>query len=201
MKHCIHRCKGFGPIFFMLLGPLLPSLAYAHLGVGELAGFGSGFSHPWGGIDHLLAMVAVGFWAVQHGERALWLYPGTFVLVMACGGVAGTMGVLLPFAEPGIVLSVMLLGVLVAAAVRLPLIVGALVVGLFAVFHGHAHGAEMPANASGLAYGGGFVLATAFLHSFGIGAALLSQRLGLPNLVRVSGGAISMTGAYLWLAV
>jgi urease accessory protein len=119
---------------------------------------------------------------------------------MGLGGFVGAMDIAVPFVEQGIVLSVLVLGVLVAAAVRLPLYAGALIVGLFAVFHGHAHGAEMPANALGLAYGVGFVLATAILHALGIGAALVTRRFGQSGLVRVTGGAIAMSGVYLWLA-
>ena len=145
-------------------------------------------------------MVAVGLWAAQRGAHGLWLIPATFVLVMALGGLISTMGVFVPFVEQGIVLSVLVLGVLIAAALRLPLFASALIVGLFAVFHGHAHGAEMPASASGFAYGAGFVFATAFLHGLGIGAALLTRRFGQSDLVRLSGGVIAACGAYLWIA-
>lgn len=200
MKHRAHRLIMFGLIVLSLAAFLLPPLAYAHVGVGDTVGFARGVGHPLGGVDHVLAMVAVGLWAAQRGERALWLIPATFVLVMAVGGFLGTMGIVVPFVEPGIVLSVLVLGVLVAAAVRLPLLASALIVGLFAVFHGHAHGAEMPANAAGLAYGTGFVFATAFLHALGIGAALLTRRLGQSSLVRASGSVIAMWGVYLWLA-
>jgi len=179
---------------------LLPSLALAHVGVGDTAGFVRGVNHPLGGIDHVLAMVAVGLWAAQRGERALWLVPATFVLVMALSGFLGATGILVAFVEQGIVLSVLVLGVLVAAAVRLPLFASTLIIGLFAVFHGNVHGAEMPANASGLAYGAGFVIATAILHALGIAAAMLTARLRQSGLVRVSGGVIAMYGAYLWLA-
>lgn len=200
MKHRAHRPILFGPIALGLAAFLLPSLAHAHVGVGDTVGFAHGVGHPLGGIDHVLTMVAVGLWAAQRGERAFWFIPATFVLVMALGGFLGTMGVLVRFAEQGIVLSVLVLGVLVAAAVRLPLFASALIVGLFAVFHGHAHGAEMPANASGLLYGAGFVFATALLHALGISMALLTPRLGRSSLVRASGGVIAMCGLYLWLA-
>lgn len=192
--------RSHGPILLALVAFLLSTLAHGHVGVGETAGLARGFTHPLGGIDHVFAMVAVGLWAAQRGERDLWLIPAVFVLVMALGGLIGTMGILVPFVEQGIALSLLVFGVLVAAAVRLPLSAGALIVGLFAVFHGHAHGAEMPVDSSGLAYGAGFVLATAFLHGLGIGVALVTRWAGQHNLVRLSGGVIAACGVYLWLA-
>lgn len=193
--------------FLIFLGPIilglaffLPSLAHAHVGVGDTVGFATGVGHPLRGVDHILAMVAVGLWAAQRPGRARWVIPATFVLVMAFAGAVGMMGILVPFAEQGIVLSVLVLGVLVAGAVRLPLLASILLVGLFAIFHGHAHGAEMPPNASGLAYGAGFVFSTALLHALGIGVALLARRLGQARLARISGGIIALSGMYLWLA-
>ena len=125
---------------------LVPSLAHAHVGVGETSGFAHGFGHPLSGLDHICAMVAVGLWAAQMGGRAIWAVPLTFVTVMAFGGLLGMMHVDVPFIETGIVVSVLTLGVFIAAAVRLPLIASIIVVGLFAICHGHAHGAEMPGN-------------------------------------------------------
>ncbi len=163
-------------LLLALAALLAPQLAHAHVGAGGAEGLLRGIAHPLGGIDHLLAMVAVGLWAAQRGGRALWLIPTSFVLVMAAGGIAGTLGAPLPFVEQGIVVSLLVLGGLIVAAARLPLPLSAALVGLFAVFHGHAHGAEMPADVSGLAYGAGFMLAAAFLHGVGIGAALLGRR-------------------------
>src|SRR5438552_13637461 len=120
----------------------LPSWAYAHVGPGGSSGFLRGFSHPLTGLDHIVAMVAVGLWAAQRGGRSIWLVPVTFVIVMALGGVLGAAGIALPWVERGIIASVLVLGVLIAAAVRLPLAAATLLVGLFALFHGHAHGAE-----------------------------------------------------------
>lgn len=200
MKHRSHHLVRLGPIVLGLAVFLLPPLAHAHVGAGDTVGFARGVEHPLGGVDHVFAMVAVGLWAAQRSERALWFIPATFVLVMALGGFVGTMGLPVPFVEQGIVVSVLVLGVLVAGAVRFPLYASALIVGLFAVFHGHAHGAEMPANASGLAYGAGCVFTTAFLHALGISVALLTRRLGQSSLARASGGAIAMCGVYLWLA-
>lgn len=200
MKDRAYRLILLRPIVLSLATYLLPLLAHAHVGVGDTVGFARGVGHPLGGVDHILAMVAVGLWAAQCGGRALWIIPTTFVLLMGLGGFVGTMGFAVPFVEQGIVLSVLVLGVLIAAVVRLPLSAGALIVGLFGVFHGHAHGTEMPANAMGLAYGAGFVLATAILHALGISAALLTRKFGQSSLVRVTGGAIAMSGVYLWLA-
>jgi len=184
-------------LLLFFLAALLPQLAYAHVGAGGAEGLLRGIAHPLGGIDHLLAMVAVGLWAAQRGGRALWLIPAAFVLVMAAGGIAGTLGAPLPFVEQGILASLLVLGLLIAAAARLPLPLSTALVGLFALFHGHAHGAEMPAHAPGLVYGAGFVLATAFLHAAGIGAAFAGRRLGQALLVRLSGGLIAGCGAYL----
>lgn len=159
---------------------LAPSVAHAHVGVGPTSGFTDGLIHPFTGLDHLAAMVGVGIWAVQRGGRALWALPLTFVLVMSIGGLLGMMGLSLPFVEPGIAASVLVLGIFIAAAVRLPLIASTLLVGLFAIFHGHAHGAEMPETASGLAYGLGFVMATMLLHCSGICLGLFAQKKASP---------------------
>src|SRR5262245_41105334 len=131
---------------------VLPTVAFAHTGVGEASGFVHGFGHPVSGLDHILAMVMVGLFAYQLGSRALWLVPATFVLAMAAGGVLGVTGLNVPFIEMGIALSVIVLGAIVAVGVKAPVAVAMGIVGLFATFHGYAHGAEMPENAGGLAY-------------------------------------------------
>ena len=174
-----------------------PSLALAHTGVGETAGFAHGFFHPVGGLDHMLAMVAVGLWAAQIGGRALWVVPCTFVGVMILGGVLGFIGVPVPFIEEGITVSVLILGILIASAFRLPLLYSALVVGFFAVFHGHAHGAEMPAAIGAGSYTAGFALATAMLHAAGMGWGLFMRKANLPTLTRFAGGAVALGGIYL----
>ncbi len=171
--------------------------AFAHTGVGSTNGFISGFSHPMFGLDHLLAMVAVGLWAAQQGGRALWLVPCTFVTVMALGGLSAHLGVGLPAVEMGIGLSVIVLGLAVAANLKLPVILGMALVGLFAIFHGHAHGAEMPEDASGLAYGLGFALATALLHGAGIGLAWVASRFTSKRTTQVAGGIITALGVVL----
>ena len=199
MKHPPYIRIALRPTIAGFLALLVPTLAHAHIGVGQSAGFAHGFAHPFAGIDHVLAMVAVGLWAAQRGERTLWLIPAAFMLTMTLGGALGSTGIVVPFVEQGIVLSVLVLGVLIAAAVRLPMLASAVIVGVFALCHGHAHGAEMPANASGLAYGAGFLLATACLHGLGIAVALLTRNFGRSSLVRLSGGAIAASGMYLWL--
>jgi urease accessory protein len=152
------------------------------------------------GLDHLCAMVAVGLWAAQRGGRAIWVVPATFVLVMAMGGMLGVAGVSVPLVEPGIIASVLILGLLVAAAVRLPVAASAAVVGLFAIVHGYAHGAEMPVSASGLLYGAGFMVATAALHLCGIGLACAIARWGSVRHVRFAGGAVALCGIGLYFA-
>jgi urease accessory protein len=176
---------------------LSPTLALAHTGHGDTHGFVYGFLHPIGGLDHVLAMVAVGLFAAHLGGRAFVLVPGSFVLAMAAGGALGMAGIKLPWVEIVIALSVIVLGAAVALRVNAPVIVAMALVGLFAVFHGYAHGAEMPAAISGLAYGTGFMLATALLHAAGIAVGLL---IGRPDavlgrrLVQVGGGAIALAG-------
>jgi urease accessory protein len=156
-----------------------------------------GFMHPLGGLDHQLAMILVGIFAYQLGGRALWLVPLTFVGVMALGGFLGVAGVRVPFIEAGITLSIIVLGAIVAFGARIPVAVAMGIVGLFAIFHGHAHGSEMPLDASGVAYGLGFMLATAILHAVGIGIGFLigmtSKTLG-NNVYRVAGGLASLAG-------
>lgn len=178
---------------------IVPTLAHAHGGAGASGGFLHGMSHPLSGLDHICAMLAVGLWAAQMGGRSIWAVPLAFVSVMTFGGVLGMMGINLPFVEQGIVASVILLGVFIAAAVRLPLAASIIIVGLFALCHGHAHGAEMPGTVSGFVYAAGFVLATAFLHVAGIGLGIGIQKLATARLVRLAGVAVALCGASLWL--
>ncbi len=172
--------------------------AYAHVIPGDVRGFGSGFAHPLSGLDHILAMVAVGLWAAQLGGRARWLVPASFVGVMALGGALAMAGLRVPFTEEGIMLSVLVIGILIAVAARFPLVASMAMVGLFAFFHGHSHGTEMPANAIGYAYGAGFVLATALLHATGITIGLGAQRFSRLPVIRFAGAAIAVAGACLW---
>jgi urease accessory protein len=181
---------------------LAPSLAFAHTGVGPTQGFAHGFMHPVSGIDHILAMVTVGVFAWQLGGRALWAVPAAFVAVMALGGALGMAGIGLPFVELGIALSVVVLGAVVALGVKPPLAAAMGLVGLMAIFHGHAHGAEMPENAGGLVYGLGFMVGTALLHLAGIGIGfaigLLGDRFGAV-WVRAAGAAVCASGVALVL--
>lgn len=179
---------------------LMPTAAFAHVGVGNTSGLAHGFMHPLSGLDHQLAMILVGMFAYRLGGRALWLVPLTFVGVMALGGFLGVAGMPLPFVEVGIALSVIVLGAIVAFGVAAPIAVAMAVVGLFAIFHGHAHGSEMPLNTSGYEYGIGFMLATAVLHAAGIGIGMLigmaSQTYG-KTLYRAAGGVASVAGLAL----
>ena len=170
--------------------------AHAHVIPGDVRGFGSGFAHPLHGLDHLLAMTAVGLWAAQLGGRARWLVPASFVGVMIVGAALAMSGLRMPFAEEGILLSVLVLGILITVAARFPLVASMAIVGLFALFHGHSHGTEMPVNAVGFAYGVGFALATAALHRCGIGLAGVSQSVRMP-VVRWAGAAIALAGICL----
>jgi urease accessory protein len=176
-----------------------PGVVLAHTAAGPASGFAAGLAHPIGGADHLLAMVAVGLWASQLGGRARWVVPAAFVAVMLLAGVPGVAGVPLPLVEAGLVASVLVLGVLVTAAVRLPVTASAIVVGLLAVFHGHAHGAEMPLALDAVAYSAGFAVATALLHACGVAVGEVIARLGIERLARAAGTAIAVTGVYLAL--
>ena len=180
---------------------LTPFFAQAHIIPGEANGFTSGLNHPLHGLDHILAMVAVGLWAAQLGGRCLWLVPATFVSLMTVGGALGMLGVHVPMVEAGILVSVLVLGMLIAAKARLPLVVSMALVGLFAIFHGHAHGTEIPMAASGLSYALGFVLATAALHACGIGLGLLAQKRLADPALRFAGAGIALAGVCLWLSV
>jgi len=176
---------------------LAATAAQAHTGGGDAIGFVHGFTHPIGGVDHVLAMVAVGLFAAHLGGRALWLVPLAFVAMMGVGGAFGMAGANLPFVEIGIGLSVVVLGIAVAVGFRLPTAGAMALVGFFAIFHGHAHGAEMPATASALEYGLGFILATAALHASGIGLGLLIGRLRDADgdrIRRVTGSAMALAG-------
>lgn len=175
---------------------LLPALALAHSAAGITGGLLSGFTHPLFGVDHMLAMVAVGIWGAQLGNPALWFLPVAFPLVMALGGVLGVLGIPLPAVEIGIAVSVLVLGVLVALTVRPPLWVALVIVAVFAIFHGYAHGRELPTAADPFAYGIGFVVATGLLHACGIAIGLLLYWPFGDKLLRGSGALIALSGLY-----
>jgi urease accessory protein len=172
---------------------LLPTLASAHVGIGDAHGFAHGFGHPLGGVDHVLAMVAVGMFAAGLGGRALWAVPLAFVGFMAVGGALGMAGMAVPFVETGIALSIVALGLAVAARREWPVAAAAALAGLFAVFHGHAHGAEMPLGASAAGYALGFVAATALLHLAGIGVGLAGLRAPW-RVTQLGGAAVALAG-------
>lgn len=174
-----------------------PATAFAHIGIGDTHGIMHGFSHPISGIDHILAMVAVGMFAAYRGGRALWLVPATFVLMMAAGGALGVAGVPVPFVETGIAASVIVLGLAVAFQWSAPIAAAMGLVGFFAIFHGHAHGAEMPADASGVQYALGFMIATALLHIVGIAVGFGIGRVGSRGsqlALRTSGTIMALAG-------
>ena len=174
--------------------------AYAHVGTGSTSSFAAGFAHPVSGLDHMTVMVAVGLWAALKGGKAIWAWPLAFVGVMLVGAALGMLNVPVPFVEPGILASVVTLGLLVALAIDLPVSAGVAIIGLFALFHGHAHGTEVPENAGGLDYMAGFAVATALLHGIGIAAALgLGMRFR--SLVRAAGAACAAVGAGLAFGV
>ena len=179
-----------------------PLLVWAHAESGRADGLLAGLQHPVSGLDHVLAMVAVGLWGAQLGAPALWLLPVTFPMVMAFGGALGLMGVPLPGAEAGIALSALVLGLAIVTAWRPPLWAAAMVVGFFAIFHGHAHGTELPSGASGLAYSLGFVAATGLLHACGIGIGVL-QRWSMGQVfLRAAGAGVGAAGAvFLWRVI
>ena len=170
---------------------LPPTAAFAHPGLGDAHGFAHGFAHPLGGFDHLLAMVTVGLFAWQLGGRALVLVPATFVLVMAAGGALGMAARPLPGVELGIAASVIVLGAIVALRLKPPVAIAMALVALFAVFHGHAHGTEMPLDASGLTYAAGFMLATGLLHAAGIALGMTIGRIGAVGSRWVTRGSLT----------
>jgi urease accessory protein len=175
---------------------LFPALAHAHAQTGEATGFLTGFLHPLSGLDHIIAMVAVGLWGAQLGAPAIWMLPVTFPIVMAFGGFLGLIGVAIPGVDIGIALSGVLLGAAVMIENRPPLYIASALVAMFAIFHGHAHGAELPPDASGLTYSIGFVVATGFLHACGIGIGTIHRWSHGRLALRALGGVISAGGVF-----
>jgi urease accessory protein len=176
-------------------------LAFAHTGGVSLGGFASGLKHPWSGLDHVAAMVAVGLWGAQLGAPAIWLLPVAFPLVMAMGGFLGLVGLPLPGVEIGIGASALLLGLAVALEVKpRNLAWAAALVGFFGLFHGHAHGTELPAGENGLTYSLGFVIATGVLHGCGIAIGETRRWAAGSKVLRALGAVIALGGAYFLLA-
>jgi urease accessory protein len=176
-----------------------PARAFAHVRGGEVVGLTSGLLHPISGLDHVLAMIAVGLWGAQLGAPAVWLLPVTFPMVMAFGGMLGLMGINLPGVEVGIALSAIGLGAVVCCEARPKLWVAGLLVGVFAVFHGHAHGTELEPGANALLYSIGFVIATGLLHATGIGIGLVHRWRAGQVALRAMGAGISVAGVALLL--
>ena len=175
---------------------MLPTIAVAHVesGINGSAGFITGMLHPVTGLDHVIAMIAVGLWGAQLGLPALWILPVVFPMVMALGGVAGAIGIGLPAVEMGIALSGLFLGAMVLFNVRIPLWAALIPVSFFAIFHGHAHGTEMPNFAAPLLYAAGFVIATGLLHLCGIAIGALWRWPMGQWIVRGMGGVIAALG-------
>lgn len=173
---------------------LWPRAAFAHVETGSATGFVHGFVHPISGWDHVLAMIAVGLWGAQLGPPAVWLLPVTFPMVMAFGGMLGLMGIAIPGVELGIAASAIILGVMVLREARPPLAFAAAIVGVFAIFHGHAHGTELPAGASGLLYSIGFVVATGCLHGVGITLGLAHRWPAGKTALKGAGALVAVAG-------
>ncbi len=178
----------------LLVAGALPASAHLTAAAHQHGSFAAGMAHPLSGLDHILAMVAVGLWATLRGGRALWVWPCAFVAVMALGGLLGMAQLPLPLVEPGIAASVVALGLLAALAVNLPVAAGAAIVAVFALFHGHAHGTEAAGGLAGFGYLAGFALATAGLHLAGIAVATGLARSNLRVAVRGAGGVFAVAG-------
>jgi urease accessory protein len=177
---------------------LIAAPAFAHTGAGGLlGGFGAGFTHPLFGVDHLLAMLAVGMWGAQLGGRAVWVLPVAFPMVMALGGAAAILGIPLAHVEIGIAGSVVVLGLAVALAAKPSVWTGAVIVGALALFHGHAHGTELPGAVDPFAYGIGFVVATGLIHAAGIGIGEITRLPRGQAALRAVGGAVCAAGVVL----
>lgn len=187
-------------VLLVLLAWATPALA--HVEQGAAAGLLAGLSHPVSGLDHVLAMLAVGLWGAQLGAPALWVLPVAFPMMMAVGGMLGLIGVPLPGVEIGIALSAIVLGILVLTEAKPKLPVAIVLVGVFALFHGHAHGTELPDGQSGLTYSIGFVTATGCLHGLGIVIGLVHRWSWGRSFLRLAGGGIAAAGLYfMWRAL
>jgi urease accessory protein len=192
MEHAMKRAAVTTFVTFLVFAP---AAALAHSGHDSAGGLVHGFVHPVTGIDHVLAMIAVGVLAAQYGSRALWLVPMSFLVAMATAGAIGMAGIPVQIVEAGIGLSVVVLGLMIAFQLKPPTLVAIVVVGLFALFHGYAHGSEMPNGPAGLSFAAGFLVATALLLSAGVGTGLLLQRQTLSRrLIQAGGGAIALVG-------
>ena len=199
MAYWTHRLGGLERTALVLVLLSLPSLATAHPAGMYAGGLLLGLLHPLTGLDHLVAMVTVGLWAAQRGGWSVWRLPSVFVSVMAVGVGLGAAGVTIAVTEAGILASVLVLGLLVAAAARWPAGVARAVVGGFVLFHGLAHGAEMPETLPGLEYGLGILASTAALLGAGVLLGLMAKAAARSETIRLAGGAVAGLGLYLWL--
>ena len=197
-----NRCIRLLLLALAVTSLLLPAAAHAHVEQGQAAGFVTGLEHPWSGLDHILAMIAVGLWGAQLGSPAIWVLPIAFPMMMAAGGMLGLLGIPLPGVEVGIAVSAIILGLMVLLDMRAKLTIATQVVGFFAIFHGHAHGTELPAGQSGLLYSMGFVIGTGCLHGIGILLGLIHHYRAGKILLRGAGAFIMVMGClFLWQAV
>jgi urease accessory protein len=191
-----------GPTLLMMVLFFWTQSAQAHIRGGEAVGFTTGLAHPISSLDHVLAMVAVGLWGAQLGAPAMWLLPVVFPMVMAFGGMLGLIGIRLPGIELCIALSAIALGFAVFSELRPRLWIAALIVGFFAIFHGHAHGTELPPGANGLLYSIGFVIATGTLHLLGIGIGTIHRWQAGRLALRTAGALVAIAGfVFLWRAI
>jgi urease accessory protein len=188
--------RTFLTLGFFLVTVLWPLYAWAHVGSGEAGGFLTGLQHPVSGFDHVLAMMAVGLWGAQLGAPALWILPVVFPMMMAMGGMLGLMGIPIPGVEVGIAVSAIVLGFMVLTEARLKIQLAMAIVAFFAIFHGHAHGTELPAGQSGLLYSIGFVAATGCLHGAGIIVGLIHRWPAGRLVLRGAGSLVCAAGIY-----
>jgi urease accessory protein len=195
MKHLSHSSLCKSAITFIAL--LAWSAAQAHSDQVSTGGLMAGYLHPLTGLDHLLAMVAVGIWGATLGAPLIWMLPIAFPLMMVVGGVLAIVGIPLPYVELGVALSVLVLGVAIALRWRASLALAVSIVAAFGILHGYAHGSELPGAASPVAYAAGFVMSTGLLHLAGIAFGALEKHALGTRLVRVAGSAIALTGAWL----
>ena len=200
MRH--PRAWGASRIVAATFLALVSAVASAHQESGQAAGFLAGLAHPVSGMDHVLAMIAVGLWGAVLGPPAIWVLPVAFPVVMAFGGLLGLLGIALPGVEVGIAVSAIVLGAMVATEVRPPVALAAVIVAFFAIFHGHAHGRELPEGTSALLYSLGFVVATGLLHAVGIVLGVAHRWPAGRQVVRVAGGGVALAGLlFLWRAI
>ena len=197
----LSQCFREAPILLLLL-VLSAAPALAHVQEGQAQGFLTGLHHPISGLDHVLAMIAVGLWGAQLGAPAVWMLPVAFPMMMAFGGFLGLLDIPLPGVEIGIALSALLLGFMIAREAKPSLMVSVVIVAFFAIFHGHAHGTELPPGQSGMLYSLGFVVSTGCLHGIGITIGLIHKWRAGRILLRISGAAVALGGVFfLWSAL